>query len=68
MTSAKHAKSKRPSDADLRNDPGIGRSRGIAEPEDDEKLQGGNTVEGDVVNDTTPSGGVNPHQRGRTNK
>jgi hypothetical protein len=68
MTSTKHRKTVRPSDRDITDDPGIGRSRGIANPPDDEDLKGENTVEGDVANDTTPQGGVDPRQRGRTNK
>jgi hypothetical protein len=68
MMTSKHSKTTTPSDADLRDDPGIGRSRGIRQPDDDEALQGENTVEGDVANDPTPAGGVDPRQRGRTNK
>lgn len=68
MTSAKHRKTTKPSDRDLIDDPGIGRSKGTVEPSDDELLQGESTVEGDVANDTTPQGGIDPRQRGRTNK
>jgi hypothetical protein len=68
MTSTKHPKTTKPTDRDLKSDPGIKRSRGITEPEDDEALQGGSTVEGDIANDTTPQGGVDPKQRGRSNK
>ncbi|PKA41601.1 hypothetical protein [Rhizobium sullae] len=68
MTSAKHPKTTKPSDRDLTDDPGIGRSRGISTPPDDETLRGENTVEGDVANDTTPQGGIDPRHRGRTNK
>ena len=32
------------------------------------QLEGDNTFEGDVKNDTTAQGGVDPNQRGRTNK
>jgi hypothetical protein len=35
---------------------------------DPEDLAGANTDEGDVANDTTPQGGVDPNQRGRTNR
>jgi hypothetical protein len=31
-------------------------------------LEGDNTAEGDVMNDTTPQGAVNPNQQGRTNR
>ncbi len=68
MTSPKHRKTNKPSDLDLTDDPGIGRSPGIKNPLDDEELQRENTVEGDVANDTTPQGGVDPRKRGRTNK
>ncbi|MBB3594067.1 hypothetical protein FHX08_004470 [Rhizobium sp. BK529] len=68
MTSSKHSKTSKPSDLDLTDDPGIKRSRGIQSPPDDKELQGDNTVEGDVSNDTTPQGGIDPRQRGRTNK
>jgi hypothetical protein len=68
MTSAAHFKTRKPSDKDLKQDPGIGRSRGIILPEEDASLQGDNTVEGDVANDTTPQGGIDPRQRGRSNK
>jgi hypothetical protein len=59
---------------DLDCDPGIGRSRGATasgtrKPElrDQGDLEDGeNTVEGDVANDTTPSGGVDPNRRGRS--
>ncbi|TCU09684.1 hypothetical protein [Rhizobium sullae] len=68
MTATKHPKTRKPSDRDLKEDPGIGRSKGLSEPTDDEALQGENTIEGDVANDTTPQGGINPRQRGRTNK
>jgi len=67
MNSSKHRKTVKPTDLDLTDDPGIGRSPGIKKPPDDEDLQGDNTVEGDVANDATPQGGVNPRQRGRTN-
>jgi hypothetical protein len=36
--------------------------------EDPESLEGENTVEGDVENDTRPSGKVDADQLGRTNK
>jgi hypothetical protein len=59
----------RPPD-DLERNPGIGTSKGVhtatgVAPED---LEADNTVEGDVMNDTTQTGGVNPNQTGRTNK
>jgi hypothetical protein len=66
VSSNKQPKPARPSDADLRGDPGIGRSKGAAR--DDAEIGGDNTFEGDVLNDTTDSGGVDPRQTGRTNR
>ena len=66
MTSSKHPKTDSPSDADLRRDPGIGSSKGATGT--DPELDGENTFEGDVMNDTTPEGGIDPNQRGRENK
>jgi hypothetical protein len=62
----KQPKPRHPSDADLRNDPGIGRSKGVDRK--DPKIGGENTFEGDVLDDATPEGGVDPEQRGRQNK
>ena len=81
MTSSKHPKTTadregglgqdmpRPPD-DLDRNPGIGTSKGVhsATGVDPEDLEADNTVEGDVMNDTTQTGGVNPNQQGRTNK
>ena len=64
--SNKHPKTEEPTDEDLREDPGIGRSKGADRK--DPPIEGDNTFEGDVANDTTPQGGVDPSQRGRTNK
>ncbi len=59
----KHQKTKNPSDADLKGNPLIGGSKGVAmagaAPEDLEDLEGDNTIEGDVENDTNPQGGIN---------
>ena len=67
MTGTKHLKTRTPSDADLKRNPGIGTSKGtIKQGEVD--LDGDNTFEGDVENDTTVGGGVDPRQTGRTNK
>jgi hypothetical protein len=53
---------------DLDCDPGIGSSRGTTiAGEDPHLLDGENTSEGDVENDTTPAGGIDPDQRQRTN-
>ena len=55
--------------SDLDRDPGIGSSRGAwkEDPEDD-PTEGESTFEGDVMNDTTRTGGIDPLQRGRTNR
>ena len=66
MSTSKHPKTKTPSDADLRNDPGIGTSKGGWD--DKTRIGGDNTFEGDVLNDANPQGGFDPDQRGRTNK
>lgn len=68
MTTGKHPKTKTPSDADLRNNPGIGTSRGTIRQGDETDPAGENTFEGDVESDATVGGGVNPRQTGRTNK
>jgi hypothetical protein len=68
MATIKHFRSDSPSDADLRADPGIGKSKGTSGFPDEDGAEGTNTEEGDVMNDTLPSGGIDPRQRGRTNK
>jgi hypothetical protein len=71
MTTTKHFR-RRPGEVprdDLVDDPGIGQSKGArAGKGDPDLIRGQNTVEGDVENDTTPQGGVDPRQRGRTNR
>jgi hypothetical protein len=53
---------------DLDCNPGIGSSRGTTMAgEDPDEIEGDNTSEGDVGNDVTPAGGIDPEQRGRTN-
>jgi hypothetical protein len=67
-----HPKTQTPSDKDLRQNPGIGTSRGTIKGGDildeDESLDGDNTFKGDVENDVTPQGSVDPNRTGRTNK
>ncbi|WP_018261303.1 hypothetical protein [Methylobacterium sp. WSM2598] len=66
--SSKQPKTTTPTDADLKGNPGIGTSKGMTRAgADPEELEGDNTVEGDVANDVTPQGGIDPNQRGRTN-
>src|SRR5690606_26192045 len=62
----KHPKSRTPTDKDLRENPGIGSSPGTSGYGDE--LDGENTFRGDVENDTTPQGGIDPDRRVRTNK
>jgi hypothetical protein len=58
----KHPKMKKPSDADMRNNPLIGGSKGTtlagATPDDLEDFQGANTLEGDLENDVNAAGGI----------
>jgi hypothetical protein len=58
----KHPKLDRPTNVDLVRNPLIGGSKGVtmaqAMPEDLEALQGENTIEGDVENDTNTQGGI----------
>ena len=81
MTSAKHPKTVGPSRGDghgdfprppddLERNPGINTSKGVfsATGANPEELEVENTTEGDVMNDTTPQGGVDTRQQGRTNK
>src|SRR3954464_11618915 len=60
--SSKHPKLDRPSDVDLVRNPGIGSSKGVtmsqASLDDLEDLEGENTFEGDVENDTNAQGGI----------
>jgi hypothetical protein len=52
---------------DLECDPGIGQSAGTTiAGESPRSIAGETTTEGDVENDTTPEGGVDPDQRGRS--
>jgi hypothetical protein len=62
----KHPKSKRPSDADLRNNPLIGGSKGAtmagATSDDLDDSQGANTMEGDLENDVNAAGGIDKRE------
>jgi len=76
--SSKHPKLDRPTDVDLIRNPGIGSSKGVtmaqASLDDLHGLQGENTFEGDVENDTNAQGGIDkaevmdrrrpPHDKG----
>ena len=63
-----HPKTRQPSDADLKRNPGIGQSKGLDRFSGVDDVKSDSTVEGDVANDTNRSGGVDPDQRGRANK
>ncbi len=73
MTSSKHFK-ELPADvpkppSDLERNPGIGSSPGAFRTgADPETIEADNTVEGDVENGTTASGGISEREEGRTNK
>lgn len=70
MNSNKHQVE--PKDAprdDLKDNPGIGESKGtFGEGVAPQALEGDNTLEGDVMNDVTKTGAVDPNQRGRTSR
>lgn len=54
---------------DRDRNPDIAQSKGsFATGEDPELIEGENTVDGDVENDSTYGGGADPDQLGRTNK
>jgi hypothetical protein len=68
MTNNKHEKGKSPFPDDLERNPGIGQSKGaFATGIPPEEIEGENTVEGDVENDSTANDGVPQEERGRTN-
>jgi hypothetical protein len=53
----------------METNPEIGATRGsVAGKFDPAEEEGESTFEGDVMSDSTPQGGVDPNQRGRTNK
>ncbi|MGV6873189.1 hypothetical protein ACUSIJ_10910 [Pseudochelatococcus sp. B33] len=68
MTAQKHSKTRKPSDKDLKENPGIGQSPGLGSAEDADLLKGNSTFEGDTENNATRSGGVNPRDRPRGNR
>ncbi len=54
---------------DLEHDPEIGQSKGtFATGKDPKAIDGENTVEGDVQNDSAIGGGADPEQTARTNE
>jgi hypothetical protein len=71
MMSTKHRKSRGegPFTSDLERNPGIGQSKvAFATGADPDDLEGENTVEGDAENDANAQGGIDEHQRMRTNQ
>jgi hypothetical protein len=67
--SSKQPKTRTPTDADLKGNPGIGSSKGTTMAgEDPDAIAGDSTFEGDVENETTPEGGIDPDRVGRTNQ
>ena len=67
MSSTKHAKGRSPFADDLQRNPGIGQSKGsFATGIPPEEIEGDNTVEGDIENDTTATDGVPQEERERT--
>ena len=68
MTTSQHPQTRKPSDKDLKINPGIGQSKGLNRHVGDDPILGDATEEGDVSNETNRFGGVNPEHRGRTNK
>ena len=68
MNTSKHRKGESPFRDDLEHDPEIGQSEGTFLTGDNpQTIKGENTAEGDVENDTSPTGGVPEHQKMRTN-
>ena len=59
---AKHQKTKIPTDADLKDNPLVGGSKGVTmagvTPDELEESEGVNTIEGDAENDTNRQGGI----------
>jgi hypothetical protein len=69
MTSSKQPKTRLPSDADLKGNPGIGAAKGTTlSGERPDAIAAESTFEGDVENETTREGGVDPSHVGRANK
>jgi hypothetical protein len=68
MTGSKYEKSDGLFTSDLDRNPGIGQSKGTFMTGDDpQSIDGENTVEGDVENDSTANDGVPEEVRERTN-
>ena len=69
MSTARHENGDSPFADNLDRDPEIGQSKGTtATGEHPQAIKGESTTEGDVDNDSTPTGGVFERERGRTNE
>lgn len=70
MSKSKHEKrGPSPFRDDILRNPGIGQSKGaFMTGADADEIIGDNTVEGDVDNDATVSGGVPEREKARTNR
>lgn len=68
MSGSQHFKTRTPTDKDLKINPGIGQSKGLNRFTGDDEIFGDATEEGDVSNEATRAGGIDPEHRGRTNK
>ena len=73
MSSTKHEPGRESGDSpfadDLERNPGIGQSKGaFATGEEPQSIDGENTVEGDVDNDSTLTDAVPERERGRSNR
>jgi hypothetical protein len=69
MSHDNHGKNDSPLPDDSEHNPDIGQSKGaFATGDDIDLIAGVNTVEGDIENDSSYGGGVDPTQLGRTNK
>ena len=68
MTETKHDKGKSPFPDDLERNPAIGQSKGsFMTGVPPEEIEGENTVEGDIDNDSTSGDGVPQRKPERTN-
>ena len=67
MTS-RHDRTTKPTDKDLKENPGIGQTGGLRSADEAEQLEGANTFEGDTDNNTNRWGGANPRNRRRANR
>lgn len=67
MNTSKHQKGKSPFRDGLEHDPETASRKAFLTGDNPQTIKGENTVEGDVENDSSPTGGVPEHQQMRTN-